>query len=357
MILDPFVGAGTTVLAAKERHLSANGYDISPLAEFASRVKISDYRSSTLRSLSEVLLRSFESSSAPQAKNTEEHPEFLRKALPGALLRDFVRLGATINEMLCSDRERDFLKLGLLRTLPFFSRAKVAGGWLKWTDNAASPDTLLAVFREQLDSMLADVREPAHASNLSWRVGRADARSIPDDDATYTALITSPPYPNRHDYTRIFAVELMLGFLTFEQIRALRRQSLESHPEARPRRPRAESYVPPQKLTDILSRIEQTGIDRRVSRMLRGYFLDIRQCLQEARRVCKPGAKMAFVLGNVQYAGHSVPVDELTAELGEGVGLKCTKICAVRHRGNSAQQMGTYGRRPSREAVVLFGRE
>lgn len=357
VILDPFVGAGTTVLAAKECNVGARGYDISPLAELVSRVKISDYQPSTLHSLSETVLCRFDGPGAAPRSVTDGYPDLVLKALPGNLLHDFARLRIMIDDLTCSRQERDFFRVALLRTLRSFSRAKATGGWLKWTDSGPQPGTFLTAFRGQLDIMLNDVSEMRHPSPLSWTVGVADARSIPDRESTYTAIITSPPYPNRHDYTRIFAVELLFEFLTSDQARQLRRQSLESHPEARPARPPVVDYAPPQKLLDILSRLQQARIDPRVGRMLQGYFLDIHQCLREMHRVCKPGAKLALVLGNVQYAGHSVPVDELTAALGEGVGLQCAKIRALRYRGNSAQQMGRYGRRASREAVVLFGRE
>ena len=42
-ILDPFAGAGTTLLAAKEKGIPATGYDLSPLAVFASRVKFTNH--------------------------------------------------------------------------------------------------------------------------------------------------------------------------------------------------------------------------------------------------------------------------------------------------------------------------
>lgn len=50
-VLDPFVGAGTTLLAAKERGVSAVGYDISPLAVLSSRVKTAAYAEQRLRQL------------------------------------------------------------------------------------------------------------------------------------------------------------------------------------------------------------------------------------------------------------------------------------------------------------------
>ena len=39
-ILDPFVGAGTTLLAAREKGIPATGYDLLPLATLAARVKV-----------------------------------------------------------------------------------------------------------------------------------------------------------------------------------------------------------------------------------------------------------------------------------------------------------------------------
>ncbi len=90
--------------------------------------------------------------------------------------------------------------------------------------------------------------------------------------------------------------------------------------------------------------------------MIEGYFLDLYLSLREVQRVCSPKARSAFVVGNAQYQGVPIAVDELTAEVGEQAGLTCEKILVARYRGNSAQQMGKYGRNPSRESVVVFRR-
>ena len=114
----------------------------------------------------------------------------------------------------------------------------------------------------------------------------------------------------------------MFDFLDWKRLRELRYQSFHSHPEARPQRPSADEYEPPDGL--------------------------------EEARVCRDGANVAVVVGNARYSGSVIRVDEYTAELGERVGLVCREIRAVRWRGNSAQQMGRYGRVASRESVVLF---
>ena len=353
LILDPFVGAGTTVLSAKERGIPAKGYDISPLSDLVSRVKIADYEHSNLEFLRKSLDHKF-NEKYKSDRILSNYPDLLRKALPGTLLRNFSDYARALDDLECEDKEKEFFKLALIAIIPLFSRARAAGGWTKWIDNGNDASTFCRIFNDQIEKMITDVSTTSASSDSAWYTYVADARSIPDNDNTYTALITSPPYPNRHDYTRIFGVELMFGFLTWEQVRQLRYKSLQSHPESRPSRINDDGYSPPAQFVDVLSNLSRDGVDPRVCRMLDGYFRDIHQCLREASRVCKSGAKLAFILGNVQYGGYPILVDELTAELGEGVGLKCTKFYVTRYRGNSAQQMGKYGRQPSRETVVIF---
>jgi hypothetical protein len=185
-------------------------------------------------------------------------------------------------------------------------------------------------------------------------VAVADARRIPNPNRKYSAIITSPPYPNRHDYTRVFGVELMLSLLDWEQTRALRYQSFCSHPESHPQRPRANRYEIPDGLYRTLTSMRNECDDERIPNMLEGYFLDLYLCLREVKRVCRSNARVAFVVGNARYAGRAIPVDKLTAELGEQAGLRCGGLVVARYRGNSAQQMGQFGKQRSRETIVMF---
>ena len=253
--------------------------------------------------------------------------------------------------MRCQPAERDFFKLALIALIPRFSYAAANGGWLRWLPKSLEEGPVVDAFKARVEMMLVDVREDG-SSCEHWAVRLNDARSLPDDDGSYTAVITSPPYPNRHDYTRVFGVELMFEFLDWERLRALRYQSFHSHPEARPERPSHDGYVSPKALDEIIPNVR----DKRIRRMLRGYFLDMYLCLREISRVCQLGARVAVVVGNARYVGKAIHVDEHTAELGELTGLSCEEIRAVRWRGNSAQQMGKYGRLASRESVVLFNK-
>ena len=347
-ILDPFTGAGTTLLAAKEKEVPSSGYDLSPFAVLVSNTKtaaLSRNRLELVRCQLERRLGQKHSAAVRRA-----YAGLVRKALPEGRLEAFDAVASRIEELDCAPPERDFFRLALISLIPRFSHAVASGGWLRWSSEGADAAAVVESFKERIEWMLSDVRDEKGSSFNYWKAEIADARALPDSDGTYSAVITSPPYPNRHDYTRVFGVELMFDFLDWEKNRELRYQSFHSHPEARPQRPSAREYVPPERLERNIGHLSDT----RLQRMLRGYFLDMYLCLREVARVSREGAKIALVVGNARYGGKAILVDEFTAELGECAGLVCREIRAVRWRGNSAQQMGKYGRVGSRESVVIF---
>jgi hypothetical protein len=351
-ILDPFVGAGTTLLAAKTKGIPAHGSDLSPFAVFVSNTKARDYSIGRLeclwQDLSHVLRK------LPIPRRNIRFPDLVEKALPQNILRMFVSIDDAIGELHTNKSYIDFFRLALLAILPRYSRAEATGGWLKWTTRHTNSKSISTVFTDRVEMMLDDVRQSETSRDDRWKATMEDARRLSGSNESMSAIITSPPYPNRHDYTRVFGVELMFGFLNWEQTRALRYQSIQSHPEARPERPNFEDYSPPKRLEAILSKMQAANLDTKILQMLRGYFTDMHLCLRECMRLLKSGGRIAFVVGNAQYRGCRLLVDELIAEIGTAAGLKLDKILAVRFRGNSAQQMGEFGRRPSRESVVVF---
>lgn len=96
--------------------------------------------------------------------------------------------------------------------------------------------------------MLQDVQRGMNNDTTEAFVGIGDARKLYEPSNKFSAVITSPPYPNRHDYTRVFDVELLFEFLDIDELKQLRNQSFHSHPESRPIRPDFEDYIEPKKL-------------------------------------------------------------------------------------------------------------
>ena len=341
-------GFGYTLLAAKEMGIACTGYDISPLAVLAANTKTAAFSRGSLEKTWEGLQNAMSSGRPTPTKRA--YPELVRNALPEGRLEAFDEIASCIDEIGASSSEQSFFQLALISIIPRFSHAVANGGWLRWLNQGAGAEMIRDSFEQQVEMMLSDVADDRLRRKVSWKTCLADARNLPSPNGAYSAVITSPPYPNRHDYTRVFGIELMFAFLDWKENRALRYQSFHSHPEARPQRPMVSGYEEPESLQESIRDLT----DARMRRMLQGYFLDMYLCLCEVTRVCRTGAKVAFVVGNARYDGKIILVDELTAELGERVGLMCREIRTVRWRGNSAQQMGKYGRTVSRESVVIF---
>jgi hypothetical protein len=350
-VLDPFAGAGTTAVTAQNSGMKALAFDLSPLAVLATRVKTSELSFEGARGSWIKLQKSVRRRKATSAPR---YPELVERALPGKLLPAFHLIKTEIEQVSPDETRKDFFLLALLRVLPMFSRLIATGGWLSVRRGGRRATGLAGAFDGQVCLMLTDLKVRKRCKVPRARVEIADARTLPLADASVDAAITSPPYANRHDYTRVFGVELMFGLLGYEQTKRLRYQSFESHPEARPIRPASNGYCQPRGVGQLLRELEEKRADKRMPRMLKGYFADIYYALRELSRVLRKGGRAGIVIGNVQYSGVSFPVDEITAEIGEKAGLMIERLWVARYRGNSAQQMGSYGRKPARESVVIF---
>ena len=347
-VLDPFVGSGTTLLVAQAQGLRATGLDVSPVSVLASRAKTSCYDPDTLtRCLDAVLGGSgLVPRSAPAA------PPRLRRAFSTGELRHLVALRGAIEPL--PSPYREFCLVALLQTGREFSRATPDGGWFRWVDKPARPRLVRSSFERCATEMIADVESDPLTAAHTTDVYEGDARSLVGD-GLFDAAVTSPPYPNRHDYTRVFHIELLLLGVTEPEIVDLRHRSLRSHVEARVDSCHASSFIQPATLSALLA--DWPGdADRRVPRMLAGYFEDMHASLTQLSAMLRPGGRAALVVGNVRHVGRLIPVDEILADAAPQAGLRHAGTWVIRERGNSAQQMGKLGRVPSRESVVFLSK-
>ncbi len=359
-ILDPFAGAGTTLVVAKDSGYPSCGTDLLPLAVFVARTKTNLYDVPSLlhahNDLKKWLAR----------RKRHVSPLFTDVLLSRRITKAFtvdelsvlLSLHSAIYELIGDHSIRDFFLLALLSLVPEFSRAQANGGWFRWVEKPDQSNLIIPRFLKKTEDWIQDITHDHH--NLTYpqvEIYPGDARTLHSLlPQKFSALITSPPYPNRHDYTRIFQIELLLLGVNEQQIFDLRYSSLRSHIEAKAPTFSGDGhkeYQRPQLLQNVLKRLDR-GADPRVLKMLDGYFEDLFLFLESAQKILSPGARIALVVGNVRYSGIVVPVDEILAQIGEQVGLIFDQAWVIRLRGNSAQQMGRYGRVLSRETIVMF---
>lgn len=352
-VLDPFCGGGTTLLACKELGINSDGFDILPFSVFLSNVKTRDYNLKRLVAERSRFKRSKRLSLKIPALT--EIP-IARKAFSTNVRNELLKIKQRIEEIR-DPTTRDFYNLGMLSILESVSNTSKSGGFLRITKRRVQADAVKTAFLSRVDSMLSDVS--TFNETMTWKgveveASECDARDLPDDKM-YDAVITSPPYPNRHDYTRIYSLEMLFDFVeSNDDLKAIRYQTLRSHVEARPTFD-TNGYVRPTRLTRLLRKVQNNGTNNpMVAGMLEGYFEDMYLALLQMSDRLQRRGKLALVVSNVRFAGVNIPVDELLFEVGQQAGLRPKAIWTARYRGNSSQQMREYTRKPSRESIVVW---
>lgn len=355
-VLDPFCGGGTTLLSSKQAGLNSQGIDILPFSVFLSNVKVQDYDELEL-SIEFVKLQNAKRSS--RRNNNATLPSdiaLLDKAFPPPIKKELLAIKTTINEIR-EEKNRDFFNLAFLSILESVSNTSKAGGFLRLVDKNESPENIRLKFLDNCVSMLADVlvsKNHFRVSKVEAKASLGDARNMASK-RSFDAIITSPPYPNRHDYTRIYALEMAFDFIADNnELKQIRYKTLRSHVEAR-KQFEAFGYEEPKEINRLLNKIEKNGTNnRQVPGMIRGYFEDMFLCLSQMKSRLKKNGKIALVVSNVRFSGVNIPVDTLLSQIGAQTGLKSTAVWTARERGNSAQQMRDYSRKTSRESIVVW---
>jgi SAM-dependent methyltransferase len=354
-ILDPFCGSGTTLLASKEIGIPVQGIDILPFSVFISNAKLLRYNERHIETAINEIKNLLEENNTDYILNKTKKElliNFFREDILDKIL--FIREWIERKD----DAEtRYFLLTALLSILEDISYTRKDGGFLRILKGKKIP-VLKSVYLSKLHDMVRDIEFINNLPDTDAEAIEGDARKTMFEPTSFSAVITSPPYPNRHDYTRVYLLELVTGFIdTQEELKNLRYCSVQSHVEAR-RKFIAEDYNPPNTLNDILQRLEEISLpNRQIIKMLEGYFEDMYLVLKEIKRLLRPNGKIAFVIGDVRYGGITIPVGDILIDLGNNIGLKFKEKITARLRGNSPQQMKKYGRDPMEENILIWERK
>lgn len=191
-------------------------------------------------------------------------------------------------------------------------------------------------------------------------------------DAEYDTIITSPPYCNRYDYTRTYALELALIGISENELVKLRQEMLSCTVENRTKdllninsnwKPALTIADSENLLQAILKYLDdqktQGNLNNNgIPRMVRGYFYEMACVIQECFRVLKPGALLFMVNDNVRYSGASISIDMILSTFAEQLGFVIENILVLpSDKGNSSQQMGNHGRDSLRKCVYVWKKQ
>jgi hypothetical protein len=358
LVFDPFAGMGTTLFGGMLRGLPSLGVDKLPVAAFVART-LPKFLLLEPGSMASTFGRLETVVDKVEPASTAEDVSIMKVAFERPYLTRLLKWKAAMDTL--STPHKELFTLLLLSVLESTSYASNDGQFLRLKPHKklVAPDEALLrkVLLAEADSIAIQhmwVDRARYTENMPI-VCEGDARDLSDVEFPKepTIIITSPPYPNRYDYSRSYCLELCFRFVrSFEELKAVRFGILRSHIESKaqegdkPRHP---------VIAEVMQNLDGHRLNNpRIPIMLTAYFVDMEKCIREWSRVLAPGARVAMVVDNVRFEGQVVPVDLVLCDIAERYGFRVSEVVVARYKGNSSQQMGRYGRVPVRESIVLW---
>ncbi len=392
-ILDPFAGSGATLFAASRRGLNTVGIELLPIGcEVINARKYALANTKTIVGHIKKWLAEKPWKNRELKRTKFNHLRITKGAFPEKTEMMLERCLAALAGMRDA-AGKSVLRLALLSILEETSYTRKDGQYLRWdyrsgrTNGGKKFDKgeikeFEAAITIKLHQILDDLNgendlfatnhESQAAGNIEVLRGSCLEIMPKLNTNSFSAIMTSPPYCNRYDYTRTYALELAMQGMGEEGIRSLRQQMLSCTVENKPK-DNLGDYYSESLLNDVQSIFKSQNLlcaicdylddlkeqdllnNPGIARMVRNYFFEMIPTMMEAHRVLKADAPFIMVNDNVQYAGIGIPVDLILSKIAEDIGFRVETIWVLpTGKGNSSQQMGNHGRQELRKCVYVW---
>ncbi len=333
LILDPFCGVGTTNLVAQSLGIKNVGYDISPVALLAARVKTTFYSNVDKLELLSIA-RSENKTSASSTPDSDlirsaYHPKVL-----DALNQIYGKVSAVENLI-----HRDFLKLAYLSLIEKSSNRRKDGNGIKISFRPPKYMHINAQFVERVERMIDDLEVSNFDTPSEIHEGSFTNANLAEIKDKVGLTIFSPPYANCFDYFEVYKLEMWMGRFvnSYADFDPYRTQALRSHVNSSFDHSITNINSDVNQIADLLSTYNLWN--KNIPDMIRGYFDDMTKILQNLYEVSKPGAEVHIIVANSGYKGILVPTDLLLSEIARNIGFACDSIIYARKIRSSSQQM------------------
>lgn len=385
IVLDPFCGTGTTLVECKKQGIPSVGIEANPMPCFATRVKVNwdadpdallkhatGIAAIACKRLALNGLEEYQNMPLFRAGKPKISPLGLRRLPDDAeklLLTNSISpvpLHRVLVLMESIQESRDELftqyeRLALAKAL-VSEISNLEFGPEVGVGPAKSDAPAVTFWLDALRSISDDLREMGNRNLVTATVHQADSRNILSvlQPNSIDAVITSPPYPNEKDYTRTTRLEsVLLGFIRNKQgLRALKQDLLRSNTRGVYKSDRDDVLVGDheeiQRIAEAIEnrRIElgkTSGFERLYARVTKLYFGGMARHLSDLRTVLRPGAQLAYVVGDqASYLRVMIRTGQLLADIADSLGYEVTGIDLFRTR------LATATKEQLREEVMLL---
>lgn len=352
IILDPFVGSGTSCLAANAVGVNSIGFEAHPFIFRISRAKLyalSDIRKFT--NAAERLLLTAETLYKNSNQEITQSPELLQKCFEADNLMklESLRLAYISADL---DDETSHLCWLLITSIirPCSSAGTAQWQYLLPNRKKHKISETFECYRIKLSKMLIEMEyvQESYNKDVKADILLEDARTpfiLPENSVDF--VITSPPYPNNYDYADATRLEMTFwrdikgwGCL-HDKIRKELVVSCSQH--SAKNKIELDDLLESEFLNPIkdeislvcreLEEVRKTkGGKKTYHTMIASYFIDLSRIIQNLREYCKDGSEQCWVIGDSAPYGVYVPVDKWLDILFKYHGFKSTRFEKIRDR-------------------------
>jgi len=397
-LLDPFAGAGAALFASRELGWNAIGVEVLPVGTYAMAARLAA-EGVTPESFGDMVteVNGISFGDWYDAEYRFRHITITDGAFSEVTERNIASFRAFCDKKIRNANIRRLFEFACFAVLEEVSYTRKDGQYLRWDHRSPKARSAscfnkgpIAPFRRAIIRKLQTIADDLiqadtwGAASVAARRGSIDIRSgscldqlpqLPPGSVDF--ILTSPPYCNRYDYTRTYALELAFLGYGDEDVKQLRQSLLSCTVENREKedylRDLYDSLGCPERFATVHQVFHEQGAlgeilealdihkaagqlnNSNIPRMVRNYFYEMAFVLAECARVLRPGGVAVMVNDNVRYAGQEIPVDLILSDLASAFGLSTKHIWYLpRGKGNSSQQMGEHGRRELRKSICVW---
>ena len=373
VFFDPYCGSGTALVEAQRKGLRAFGLDANPSSVLASRVK-------TNWAIDPLAVKTAVDSLIRDAEVLEERRDdpivlFLQDS--GMIDRGWITYAVAaraaavkrwIDRTMPSGQINQFFMLALITSIIRDLSNVKFGPELYCVPAPDDPPDVVASIIARLNAMVADL-ESCGTSKPIGQVRLGDARDGRTMRTTVNwgsapaFVVTSPPYPTEHDYTRNSRLELvfMEAVAGVESLRRIKKRMIRSHSKGIYVNDRdaelVNGFKPVQELKkQIEDRIprKSSGFEGQYPKVISNYFGGMLRHFLTLSKYLSVGSRLAYVVGDeASYKGVHIPTARLLAEMIDAyvTQLRIDRVALWRTRRKQRD------RQPLNEHIILLRSE
>jgi DNA modification methylase len=376
LVADPFMGSGTTLIVCKAAGIPSKGIDANNFMVDAARTKLTwavDLR--MLKQMRDQLLDDIEGLFGQYRWSESESIQMSLFGGTNLALRDYQEIVARRPPLLLqkylSDKPfarvsliadavaarlgdnplRGLFDLALTSIIVPVSNIRYGPGF--GVAKAKDDVDVLTAYASKLNRMIGDLENVNPQQHItSSQVQLGDARCLSEywEANSIALMITSPPYPGDHEYTKHTKLELVFQGYAANQHelqtikkRMIRASTTNLYKEDNDRLPIADMQSIQAITNHIQARLDEdgatSGFEKLYTKLVWEYFGGMYRMLGEALKVLRPGGKIALLVSD-SHAFKMVHIEtaQILYEIGLRLGYINPEIILWQHKTSTSHQ-------------------